>query len=210
MRLELPGTTMGTLKFRFDEVEHKYWLGDRRLPGATEVLKGLGIIDVRWAAERDLIRGQAVHLGCKYLAEKCLDWASVDPSIKGYIDAYGRFLGEGRYLPNENEVPVHHPIYMFGTIPDSYGAWEGKHAILEFKTYPMPVWATLQTAAHALAVGYKYDIPWQKFVRLGLQLNQDGTHRVTQFSDPNDGPVFLSAVVIYNWKMNNEIKGEYV
>src|SRR3990167_3553032 len=67
--MELMGQSFKIMKFRFDEAAHQYWVGDMRIPGTTEVLRGLGVIDGRWTQERDLIRGSAVHLACKFLAE---------------------------------------------------------------------------------------------------------------------------------------------
>lgn len=187
--------------FAFDEKAHVYTLGGQRLPGVTEILKGLGIIDYRWAQERDLIRGQAVHLACKYLAENCLDWTSVDPSIRGYVEAYQKFLKDTSFLPQVCEKPMFNLIYRFSCTPDQIGVLNGRDTICEIKTGSTPPWVGLQTAAQALA--YKPD-GWMKVDRVCLELRADGSNRLTECLDLSDGGVFLSAVSVFTWKL---IKG---
>lgn len=199
------GMSVEILKFRFDPEAHAYWVGNMRIPGTTEVLRGLGVIDTRWAEERDLIRGSAVHLACKFLAEKRLSWDSVDPSIFGYVQAYSNFLNMEKFVPVRNEIPTHHPLYLYGVTPDSIGyekADSFSPMLVEIKTGQMPKWAALQTAAQAMAEAIQQNMAWQKIRRVGLELHRDGTYKIVDFTDPNDGPVFLSMVASFTWMMN--------
>jgi len=77
--------------------------------------------------------------------------------------------------------------------------------VVEIKTGNMPKWAALQTAAQGMAVGIKEDLSWHKIKRIGLELRRDGGYRIFPFTDPNDGPVFLSCVAAYTYKLNNGI-----
>lgn len=201
------GATMEARKFSYDDDTHTYRVGDMVIPGCTQILRGLGIIDTRWAAESDLIRGKAIHLGCKYLSEGCLDWESVDPSIKGWLEAYSHFLSEGYFHPKENELALHHPLYLYGVTFDTFGFYKDVLSVIEIKSYTLPKWVCLQTAAQTMAVAVREGIGWHKIKRYGLELHEDGTYRPpVLFDDPNDGPIFLAMGSAYTWKINAGIK----
>lgn len=187
--------------FRFDKVEHKYWLNALELPGTTKILKAAGVINDRWYTEKSRQRGQAVHASCHYLGEHDLNWKTVHPSIIGYVRAYEAAMKVLRFIPLICERPNYHPVYRYGSTADQVGVFRGDNeGLVELKTGTMPAWTSLQTAAQAMTF---WPRTWMKCERVGLELHEDGTFRIERFTNPSDGSAFLSMLASMNWKANN-------
>lgn len=108
-----------TLEFR--EADHTYWLGGRRMPSVTEIIKPL--TDVLYAginpsvleAKADL--GRRVHLACQLHDEGDLDEASVTDDVMPYLAAWRRYLAESGARVLHNERQMHHPALGYaGTV----------------------------------------------------------------------------------------------
>jgi hypothetical protein len=75
----------------FNERDHTYFLGARRLDSVTQILKACGFIG-DWGSPEDLERGNVVDKCCELLAQGKLDWSQVDPRVLGYVLSYQRCL----------------------------------------------------------------------------------------------------------------------
>ncbi len=194
------GQCCGVLEF--EAGTHTYRLDGQVIPGVTSVLKATGIIDysfipqdVLQAAAR---RGTAVHLACQYLDEGTLDRTSLDPSIRGYVDAYERFIEDSRFSPAHIEHRVFHGVYRYAGTLDRTGLLDGALTVLDFKTGLVLPGHALQLAAYTNCL----KLP-RRFRRFALKLNDDGIYRVHEFpvSDfQRDTDLFLSALACHNFK----------
>jgi hypothetical protein len=186
--------------FSFRKSDHTYWLGDRRLPGSTELLRAGGLIDnTAWYNEAALIRGRNVHIACAYLAEGDLNWDTLKLEIRGYVEAYEKAVEELNFIPGEIESPVYHAHLGFATIPDQVGEYQnsGKLGILELKSGVMQHWTAIQTAFQSLA---RFPGNYYGRLRVGLELHRDGTYRTESYTDVGDFDVAMSLLNIWRYK----------
>lgn len=179
-----------------DETTHTYTIDGEVLPSVTQILEAEGFIDYSMIPpdirEAAMARGQAVHRSIHFLHEEDLDWSSVDPDIRPYLDAYQRFRAESGFVPERVEARVFHPTYGYAGTLDLDGIYRGQPTLIDTKTGHLPRWTRLQTAAYAACLEGPR-------LRFGLELRGDGTYRLDgPYTDPRDLDVFLAAVTTYH------------
>ena len=186
----------------FDSKNHVYKAERVRLPGATDVIKSHGLIEGDWFSPLSKYRGKAVHEGIKFINRGTLDWRTVAPEFKGYLESYQRFLNHTEYHVTGYEEPL--ITDTFGCIPDTWGNLHGKPSIVELKTGAVSAWVAFQTALQALAIEKVTGLRIQR--RYGLQLMKDGSiSRLIPFDDVSDFYLAVSMVAMFHWKLNHKI-----
>lgn len=129
---------MNTSDFRFDEETHKYYLGDKELPGVTTVLRewykvgnvyfsiytGITIPVEVFEAAQD--RGNAVH----NMLELCLTGQGVDktalhPDLLPYLKSIENFINDYQPEPELIEKPLHDAKLLYAGKLDFYGKVKG-------------------------------------------------------------------------------------
>jgi hypothetical protein len=110
----------------FDPVAHKYRLPDGRLvPSVTQILGAVGVavdfdllagLSHRVEQAIDLKRdvGRALHADAHSYDDDDLDWATVDPRVRPYLQAWATFRENTGLAPLTRERLVYHPIYGYG------------------------------------------------------------------------------------------------
>lgn len=84
--------TKSPFELRFDPVEHKYWMGKKRIPGVSEILQRVGLtkkydnIDPFY---RD--RGIATHKAIELFLKGVLDMSTLDVSVKPCFEAFLKY-----------------------------------------------------------------------------------------------------------------------
>lgn len=196
--------------FRFDPVEHRYYVEDVEWPGVTRALEECKLVDfsmVPWAvlmaAQQ---RGTWVHDALHMLDDDEL--GSVPDNLAGYIEAYKRFKVETRFTPTLVERFVCDATYRWAGRLDRVGFFENKHgghddAVVDFKS-------GLVLPAHRIQlVAYASGLPEpRKYRRVTLGLEADGSYRVHEY-DPqsygNDLNTFRAAVALWHWKKQHGV-----
>jgi len=173
------------------------------LPRVTTILNAVGLgpdlsmvpPDVLTAAQQ---RGTAVHEAIEAIVYGYFDGAP-DASIKGYLDAYQRFVAESGYTPIAAEFEVVHEAWRYVGHPDQIG-WLGKHRILlDFKT-GIADGVEYQLAAYAAA--YNAQHPTEPVTAAAaIALRRDGTYRYHEVDVEEAKPVWLAAVTVYHARM---------
>lgn len=179
-------------EFRYVDETHTYFLGERKLPSITGILRMCGYVDTQWYTEEARSRGSHVHLAIKFLNKQTLDWSSVIDRYIGYVMAYEKFVRDWNFKIGIFELPLYHPDLLFGGTPDLVGTClENVPCIVELKTGPVMKWTALQTAAQELLIR-AWDGPEIRRRRWGVTLNADGTYsKPKEFLDFNrDETVF--------------------
>lgn len=103
-------------EFRFDPEKHEYWLGKKRLPGVSEILKTVGLskdftnVDPFYR-QRGIIGHKCIEL---YLKGE-LDEGSIDPILIPFFDGFRRFWDEHETNPLAIEIALHNESFA-GTI----------------------------------------------------------------------------------------------
>lgn len=111
-----------------------YWNGVEK-KSVTQVMEECGLIDARFFTEYSRRRGLAVHRGCQLLLNGVLDWKTVDPRIRGYMEGMQRFVEDTMFEPTLVEEALYDPdLDIAGTL-DIVGIMQGiKYTLIDIKT----------------------------------------------------------------------------
>lgn len=181
------------MKVNFDEKTHTYTTDKGVvLQSVTQVLSLAGLVDSTWFTEEGRIRGVAVHKACELLARRTLDRSSVCDAIKGYLDAFERFMAESGFKVTKSEKMVVNAKKGYAGRYDFLGILNGRKAVLDIKSGSMPSWTAEQTAGYAECLGYP--------ARFGLELRENGTYSLKEFADPQDFANWNACLIIAGLK----------
>lgn len=184
----------------YNPEKHIYTSIRGRLPGATDVIKSHGLINVDWMSEDARWRGQCVHRGVELFNRGELDLDTVDEGIRGYIRSYESFVKATGYQVLGCEIPCF--TDSFGTIPDTWGILNGVLSIVELKSGLIPKWAAIQTALQVRALREDKNIRVRK--RFALRLMEDGSiSKLIEYPSYNDDRVAMGMVETFHWKKEN-------
>ena len=182
----------------FDQEKHEYRVDGVVIPSVTQIINS--VAGERWdnidseALEYASQRGTAVHLITELHDLGTLDESSVDPTLRGYYNAYLAFLADVKpqWELVEQKAFSERPRYA-GTV-DRVGIVNGKKAVLDIKTGVKSKYTGLQLSAYAHMIGEK------QARRYGLYLSEDGKYSLVPYTNQNDWNIFLSALNIHNFK----------
>src|SRR3990167_1446721 len=160
--------------FRFDPIEHRYFIGNLELPSITSLFKEFGLIEeARFYTDYSRDKGHAAHACCHYFDEDDLDESTVDETIKPYLEAWKLFRKETGFVPSVIEKPMHVQSLFAGT-PDRFGTFpNGDMTIVEIKSGQVHWTARLQTVAQGRLFGPG---PYERIV---VQLKPNGAYKQT-------------------------------
>ncbi len=182
---------------KFDPEKHVYTYDGQPTPSVTQALKLGGLIDDKWFDDVSRARGSAVHKAIFLHMQNDLDFDSLHPMIKPYVEGFFQFEKMTRFKPIIElcEVSQFHPVHRYAGTPDVVGILNGRHIVLDFKTGAAPT-ARYQTAAYAEFPRIKIYQP----DRFDLRLFPDGRPKLNQHKSPDDFTVFLAALTIAKTK----------
>ena len=108
----------------YDESGKAYWRGER-VPRTTEIC---AILAPRWPVDEYYKnKGRLIHLITELEDRNELNESSVDPALKGYLDAYRRFKRESGWVTMGQEMSFFHRGYKYCGRADRTGLFEGRH-----------------------------------------------------------------------------------
>lgn len=182
------------LMIRLD-YEHRYWFGDQRIPGFTEIASSFFPSNPYWT-EGGRDEGTHLHQCCALLAENDLDWASVNPIVLPRVRAFEKFLSESGFVMSGSERPLYVPTPRYACTPDWWGHIGAFSVVIDGKRGAKLKVHSLQTAAQKIALeanGFKT----QK--RYSLYLKDDG-YRLEPHEDYSDLMRWQALVAAYHAK----------
>ena len=123
-------------EFRFDPIEHRYWLGDEEMPSVTRIIAPLN--DFSMVKPDVLARkaksGSDIHLTIKLWLDNTLDESTLDEGNKIALDLINNWLLYDETCQfgvlKEWEKPTYHEKLKYATTPDLVF----DEAIVEIKT----------------------------------------------------------------------------
>jgi hypothetical protein len=187
--------------------DHKYWKNDLRIPGISEVLKSAGLIDDRWFTEHSREKGSGAHAACHFFDEDDLVESSLDPVIIPHVEAWKKFRSETGFKPTIIEKKLYSAVFNFAGTPDRAGILNGDEVGVEIKTGAISFVTGLQLAAQEILLAEVEGFRVKK--RFAVQTKNNGTYKLTQFSDVMDRGYFLSALNMWHLRYkNNLLEGE--
>jgi hypothetical protein len=190
-------------EFRFDRVDHSYWLGKTRLIGVSEAIQAAGLKDFSMikpeVLEHAQKRGTAVHAACQYLDEGDMDWSTVSPEIEPYVRAWERFKKDTGVELLGIEKPLFHATLGYAGTPDRVVNLYPHKGIIDLKTYAPDAVTGIQLAGYSyLELGQQSPLDAPK--RWGLWLKDDGKYGLREYTDRGDEAVFMACLIIAKFK----------
>lgn len=182
--------------------------GALKWPRVTEVLKSAGVVDTRFYTEAGRDAGTALHEAAALDDAGDLDEDSVDPIIRGKLEAWRRFREQNFFIPLASEAGLFHPTYKYRGTADRIGVFAANRkrlVVIDLKP-SRERWHALQLWAYAECVplnfmrdGGKVGFP----ELISVQLSANGAYKMhhwTVHELSNSRAAFLGALAIYNWK----------
>jgi|SRR6185369_461720 len=187
------------MTFRFDEAEHRYWLGDRELPSVTTIIKPATDYGPVPAKTLDFARdrGGAVHRACELFDLDDLVEDSLDPVVVPYLKAWKKFTLDFKPKWDAIEKPSYHPGLLYAGTPDRRGKIGRRHIVAEIKAT-----ARIEPAASLQLSGYDLIDGHDNSALMVVQLKPDGTYQAPVQRKDHSG--FLSFLGVYNWLKRNQ------
>lgn len=187
-------------EFRFDEARHEYWLGEIRLPSVTQVLAdlydfdGIPVATLKVAAQR----GQYVHQATELHDRDDLDWDSLHPPYRPYVEAWLRFRDERKPEIVDAEKADYHRKLLYAGKRDRILMLDGELTLADIKTtYKVSRVDALQTAGYQ-AIAEQDKVKIER--RVTIHLRKDGAYEVVPWDDRGDFAVFAGCLARYNWR----------
>ena len=192
----------------FDPGKHEYRVGGKVLPSVTEIIRSAGLVDfskvppetLRMAQER----GKAVHAACHLYDHGTLDYASLDPVIWPYLEAWDKFVRQADVTIHMTEHSVHSTRHGYAGTFDRLALIAGKPAMIDIKTSEIISQATgVQIIAYVNAAeesGCGLGLPAKKYKRFAVHLYDNGKYELEPYTSEQDWPVFLAALQIFHFK----------
>lgn len=188
----------------FREADHTYWDGNIRVPNVTTIMTP--VVDYSMVREEVLARksaiGRAVHTACEYYDQDDLDWDSLPDEIIPYVEAWAEFSEKSNIKVEYVEQRVFHSRLRYAGTLDVIGNVNGESWLIDRKTTcVLSPSVGIQTAAYQQALLSQSGTLVHR--RFAVQLKKDGKYCVKEYSDPDDWPVFVSLLTLYNWNQKH-------
>lgn len=183
------------------------------VPSVTGILSAVGVsVDFNALAQtsarlgdaiqlkRDI--GSALHADAHAYDDHDLEWSTVDPRVRPYLDAWVVFRENSGLRPVARERLVYHPVYRYaGTLDGIFETGAGRLVLPDLKTGdPDDAGCQFQTAAYLEA--WRADHPeraGEPVERWGVQLvpGQRVPYRVHKYDAWDDFQKFLAFLTTY-------------
>lgn len=207
-------------KLAFNPVDHRYTLNGQEVPSSTTILRKAGLVDLSSIPPERLATAQAfgtaVHLACELNDKNDLDWTTLDPNLKAYVQQWQRFKGENKivwtYHPIDVpwiELPVYSKTYRYAGTPDRIGMaleprWKTLVAkaqtVFDIKTNTeLHCGIGPQLASYQKAYNEIYPQGQQITQRVAVLLTAD-EYKIVTYKDPADWNAFIACLTVVNYK----------
>lgn len=197
------------MSLTFNPDGHRYHVFGKERRSVTQILVLMGIVDAQWFTRESRIRGTMVHSAISMLeGPEGLDIFSLrateralremGETIIPYVRAYLKFKKKTGWIPERLEDPQYHKLFHYPCRIDQIGKFPGgRDSILELKTVKSggkQKWWRFQIGGNKEAwkshTGKCYD-------SFSVTLRADGTYKLDQYTDPQDGPEFIALMSAY-------------
>jgi hypothetical protein len=203
----------------FDAGAHEYFLDGPKVPSNTQVLRDSGIVRFdgipEFVLERARRRGSDVHALAHYANEGDLDWNSVDPGYRGYLDAWLECKRQRCIAPLLCEYRVASRRHRVAGTIDLLAEIEGDGWLLDYATGdPVACGKQLQTAGYlGMAMEWASGDPrladvlgqHKRWRRASVRLMKTGIFRFREYDDQRDYSRFQTLASA--WHIRNEFGG---
>jgi|TARA_Y100000310_G_scaffold230328_2_gene232739 hypothetical protein len=191
---------------KFDEQTHTYTVDGLKVPSVTQIIRDSGLTGIDASDPAVQAAGQfgtAVHKMTELYDNITLDMGTVAEELYPYLQAWKKFLSETKAKLHESEMRLFHPVHLYAGTFDRTAEINGKNTIIDIKTSQKAPTAGIQTAAYMEMYNYKLTFEKKIRSRMSVFLRPDGSYRIDSHKNKLDFNIFLSALNLYRWKLNN-------
>jgi hypothetical protein len=167
-----------------DFESHSYAFDGVPVGGVSEMMAALGMVERSYFDDWSRDRGAAVHLALEYWMDNRIDWSTIDPRIKGYVEAGVRFVEDAKMEQPIIERAIFDRVLRLAGTPDLICIAFGDPCVPDFKTGAIGL-AGVATAAYERAARVRFPVEKPRR-RMAVQLFQDGKYKKTDLRDPYD------------------------
>ena len=188
----------------FDPATHSYRTDCEEVPGVTQVLSAVGLIDFSWQSDK-LVRGRMAHQAIELdIAGELDEDAAREVGVMPFVEAareVRRVLGIES--PAAVERALYHSILQYAGTIDLVA----NDVVLDWKTGEAQPWVRFQLAAYAALAEANGLIPVHAPVarRICAELHEDGGYRLFVLDAATwleDFETFLAALRVYREKQH--------
>lgn len=186
----------------FDPIKHEYFLEGRKVPSVTQILSSLTDFSKVNLSVLEYARefGTGVHLACEFNDNN--DLAELPEVYVPYLEGWKKFLNDYKVEILEVEKMVYSKNFRYAGTVDRIAKIKNKITVIDIKSgQKNPVFA-LQLSGYKIALE---EMGVKPKARMTVYLKPEG-YSVQEYKDTFDDAVFLSALYLHNWKINNKIK----
>lgn len=190
---------------------HIYRLDNMVIPGFSQIVQDLGLVDLSMVKPDDLRFkrevGTAVHKAIFLHNAGRLNMDSLDENVTPYFNSWLKFieLYHPKILTQYSEKPICSVKWRYGVTPDIVAELKPGNTIIELKsTSTMSPVIALQTEAQAIAILETYKLKIKQ--RWGLQLIPNTMPKLSVYEDMSDFTAWISALNFWNWQKINNLK----
>jgi len=187
---------------QFEPISHTYFYDGVRVPSVTSVIRPLeGYYRMSEKSLKPYAeRGTAVHAETeRWDMSEDADPADCPGDLRGYLSAWVNFRTDFGFVPTHIEHRVYHPRLGYSGTIDRVGTVRGAYSVVDIKTS-----AKLGPAVGCQLAGYQHAWNAEKEEqitgRFAVQLADDGTYRVMEYSNPLDWDAFRGCLALHKWQ----------
>lgn len=195
-----------------DERDHTYTIDGVKAPAVTRVMEP--ITDFSRIPSDVLLRAQeegtAIHKMVEYFEAGTLNLATLPEWLVPRLDAWVDFKRSTGYESVYSEERIGDKAFGYAGTLDQFGYWRYRKSqatpvLIDLKRTTRRA-AGVQLAAYrnGLVATGKIDARLGAVTdRYALNLEADGTFKLTPFTDPDDWRCFVGLLALYKWKEKN-------
>ena len=160
------------------DANHRYWLGEKEVPGVSHLLDWKFKSKHPWPAGA-AHRGHMVHRAIALDNQGVLDESTVAPEYKGYLDAERAFNADFKVKVLHVEYTVFEPRLFYAGTADGLITWNrsSRLCVIDYKSGVKTHNHWLQNAAYVRGTS-KEIMPWRELDGIVLYLRPDGKYKV--------------------------------
>jgi hypothetical protein len=155
---------------------------------------------MEFVSDEAVLFGTRVHRMLHFFNKGTLDMNTVTDDLIPALNAYTEFVAATGFIAESWEQRVmDSQLWVAGQYDVRGTLSNGQPAFVDFKSGIVKPWTAIQVAGYARCAGHPYAR------RFGLQVG-NGRPKLMEFKNPNDAGLFVAAVSIHNWKINQGVK----
>jgi len=189
-----------------DKEKHIYTYDGVVVPGVTDVLQSVGIVDYSGvdaeilAAAGDL--GTNSHRACELSDKKTLDTDSLDRALIPYLNAWQAFLKEYGIKIEKKFIEKSFYSKHYGFAGTLDRAISYRELLIDIKSSAV-LYKAIGPQLGGYKVLYEENTGLKIRHRWGVLLKPDSSYKVEEYKDSLDEQVFLSSLQVHKWKLKN-------